>query len=263
MSQLQRYISDELTHLVGRGCLSDLDRQFEILLKILKGGWLTHPPHHPCRAGNLRIQDDGQMSANAMYSPDVVCFCDIPRHELWFHAKKYGRCGLSFKKQFLVGKGASPVFYIAKNSVVSMPADLSDEARMDEASMRILSEGSAALMDIEYRGSAFDKQAPLIRQLFETLQTSALSERRFEEAERFVHIARFQYFQVFAFMKFFDASKSDDDPENYYMEREWRVLGNLQFSLADVACIMIPGSYCNRLRAELVDYCGEVAFIDA
>jgi hypothetical protein len=263
MPSLQRYISDELTHFVGRGCLPDIDRQFEILIKILKGGWLTHPPHDPKVSGNLRIEDESLISENAMYSPDAVCFCDIPRHDLWFHAQKYGRCGLSFKKQFLVGKGASPVFYIAKNSSVSMPADLSDNSRMEDASRRIPVEGAAALMDVETRGAAFDKQALLIRQLLEDLQVAALKAEMFSEASRFTHIARFQYFQVFAFMKFFDASKPEDDPENYYMEREWRVLGNLQFSLADVACVMIPGAYCRRLRDELADNCGEVVFIDS
>ena len=44
MTGEQRYISNELTHLVGRG-LKSYEGQYNILIKILKEGYITYPPH--------------------------------------------------------------------------------------------------------------------------------------------------------------------------------------------------------------------------
>src|ERR1035437_3915934 len=46
-----------------------------------------------------------------------ACFCDIPEEALQRHTSVYGRFGLAFKKDFLVARGANPVFYVAKGSV--------------------------------------------------------------------------------------------------------------------------------------------------
>src|SRR2546425_193273 len=45
MAKVQRYVSDELTHFVGRG--REPASQYELLIRILTSGWLTHPPHTP------------------------------------------------------------------------------------------------------------------------------------------------------------------------------------------------------------------------
>ena len=49
----------------------------------------------------------------------MVCFCDIPDSDLAIHVNKYSRFGLAFKKEFLIAKGACPVFYVANESPVS------------------------------------------------------------------------------------------------------------------------------------------------
>jgi len=41
-------------------------------------------------------------------------------------------------------------------------------------------------------------------------------------------------------MKVFDHSLNEDDVGNYYMEREWRTLNNVHFSLQDVKRIIMP-----------------------
>jgi hypothetical protein len=44
MTHSQRYVSSELSHFVGKGLPED--DQYNLLVnKILKPGWLTHPPH--------------------------------------------------------------------------------------------------------------------------------------------------------------------------------------------------------------------------
>jgi hypothetical protein len=123
MSQ-QRYVSEELTHFVGRG--SSEEEQYSVLVdKILKTGWLLANP------SVFSVSEAEEILARksaVVYSPQpsapsedmmhhlVVCFCDIPITDLEIHMRKYSRFGLSFLKPFLVEKGANPVLYIANNS---------------------------------------------------------------------------------------------------------------------------------------------------
>ena len=58
------------------------------------------------------------------------------------------------------------------------------------------------------------------------------------------------------------AKRHFDDDANYYMEREWRVGGNISFQLGDVARVFFPSSYAVRFRADLPTYIGQITFID-
>ena len=60
----------------------------------------------------------------------------------------------------------------------------------------------------------------------------------------------------------FDSGKTDADLENYYMEREWRVLGAVRFDLDDVFRVILPKAYAKRFRADLPKYSGQVTFAD-
>ncbi|WDT79667.1 MAG: hypothetical protein MPW14_21460 [Candidatus Manganitrophus sp.] len=46
------------------------------------------------------------------------------------------------------------------------------------------------------------------------------------------------------------------------MEREWRILGNLHFTLQDIRRIILPESYAPRLREELPKYIGQITFVE-
>ncbi len=70
MCPVQRYVSPELTHFVGQGLPED--EQYSLAVKILKSGWLTHPPHNPNVSGNLQVRLDARISDNEMYSAEVV-----------------------------------------------------------------------------------------------------------------------------------------------------------------------------------------------
>ena len=39
------------------------------------------------------------------------------------------------------------------------------------------------------------------------------------------------------------------------MEREWRIVGNLNFSIDDVKRILIPESFVKEIRKDFHDYC--------
>lgn len=74
-NKAQRYISDKLVHLVGRG--KNAEEQYTILLKILKMRAVTHPPHEPNSTSMLTVRMSAKHSRNEMYNPDMICFCDI------------------------------------------------------------------------------------------------------------------------------------------------------------------------------------------
>ena len=47
---------------------------------------------------------------------------------------------------------------------------------------------------------------------------------------------------------------------HFYMEREWRVLGDVRFSALDVERVVLPREFANRLRSDLPHYNGQVSF---
>ena len=117
---MQRYVSSELSHFVGRS-FKTKEEKYGLLKNILDSGWLTHPPHTPNISGNLIVDSKAKLSENEMFNPQVVCFCDIPVADLEIHCRKYSRFGLTFDKDKLIGKGASPVHYIPESAQVEVP----------------------------------------------------------------------------------------------------------------------------------------------
>jgi hypothetical protein len=64
--------------------------------------------------------------------------------------------------------------------------------------------------------------------------------------------------QFYSFVKFFDTTKSDSHTKNYYMEREWRVPGRLDFSIGKVHRIILPKDFSTRLEADVPSYNGKI-----
>jgi hypothetical protein len=82
-----------------------------------------------------------------------------------------------------------------------------------------------------------------------------------DDVSRIRDIRNFLYFHVFAFLQPFDASTADTDAGNYYMEREWRVLGNVDFAAEDVYRVFLPEEYARRFRDDLPEYAGQLTFV--
>lgn len=261
----QRYVSKELTHFVGRN-LSEEEDQYSVLVNgILKGGWLRHDPRSP--HGPVEILESGGVSLSIapndpdippgeLYRPQVVCFCDIPVSDLEIHMRKYSRFGLSFLKPFLVEKGASPAFYIAENSkALKMFVGKEDEPIPGMAFPRNL---------------MFTHNIREYNDLFWDLllgdppkHDNGLLVPHPKEHQKLSTFQSFLNVYIFSFLKFFDDSTSDEDPENFYMEREWRVLGDIPFELEDVYRVILPRSYAERLREDMPDYTGQVTFVES
>jgi len=142
-----------------------------------------------------------------------VCFCDIPFGDLNIHIQKYSEFGFAFRKSFLVERGASPVFYLAKNATV--PGSYSD----------------AQL------GPHFLEMIGRLHDLVDSADT--------REA---IDLNVFLSHQLLGYLKPFGSRNADDNSDNYYMEREWRIIGGVRFAIEDVCRIIIPRSHAQPLR---------------
>lgn len=255
----QRYVSSELTHFVGKGLAEE--QQYQLFLKILKEGWITHPPHNPNISGNLSVNTSSQMSSNEMYSPQIVCFCDIPIADLGIHVGKYSPFALSLSKDFIVQQGGCPVFYLPKQASVRVLKELSPEE-----TMRLPQEGGAdALFKSIGKGQYFDrmtKEYSALMQMFRSMiMQNSQSPGVPEEHRRLMELESFISFHIFSYIKFYDHSCEEDHDDNYYLEREWRVIGNVKFDLNDIKTVFMPKKYSQRFRADCPSYESQVIFV--
>ena len=84
-----------------------------------------------------------------------------------------------------------------------------------------------------------------------------------EPTNAFKAFCQFVFCNLLGFVKCFDSSLPDDDPNNYYMEREWRVAGNVSFTLKDIHRVIFPRAYAERFRIDVPEYVGQIHFADA
>ncbi len=241
---MQRYISSELTHFVGKG-LSE-DTQYQLLVKIISRGFLSHPPHSRNVTGNLIVNPSAKMSENEMYNPQVVCFFFILVDDLPLHMGKYGRFGLAFEKKFIVSKGGRPVLYLPTTSRMTRNRRLSVTETLD----RLQAGKDPVVAENLEMGKYFDE---MFQEYHALIQQSSDAQG---ELKLYLSLAR----HIFSFIKFFDPSLPDDDPKNFYFEREWRVIGNLDFTVTDVVRVLLPQEFSERFRDEVPRYIGQLIF---
>jgi hypothetical protein len=68
--------------------------------------------------------------------------------------------------------------------------------------------------------------------------------------------------QIWSFLKFFDPALEENDKDNYYYEREWRVLGNIAFAIANVTRVVLPRAYLEKFKELLPEFKGPLTFLD-
>lgn len=211
--------------------------------------------------------------------------------------KKYSEFGLAFPKPFLLRKGANPVFYVEPNSyafadgpfVAPEPIldQLHDALISDTLTRGLLFEVTAynivdfiyAILAIlkeieEFKVADRNDQARIqgVRQKIKL--TLNLDEQSCDDLFKILRnndvlqyiVHQFYHFFVsnfFGFMKVFDSKLSEDDMNNYYMEREWRVVGNIHFHINDVERVILPREFASQFRADFPDYSGQIHFSDS
>lgn len=289
----QRYVSSELTHFVGKSLEND-EARYNLLAKIMKSGWLTHPPHDPKQPISGDFVTTRMLTADGLAQRCIVCFCDIPEGDYSIHMSKYGMFGISFSKKFLVAKGANPVFYVANDSILAPGLQIGiytadhNRERVEKASREhrwdrsLLFDASATLLldlvacyGIMIDDSNIMNPTEGTEKFLKEMLTSilALDDERIsrlrdlfrsnEQALVWLNsIKHFLFVYVLGFIKGFDSTLSDNDPNNFYMEREWRVLGNVQFTLDNIERVILPREYTQRFCQDFPNYIGQVSFTE-
>lgn len=242
----QRYVSPILYHFVGRSADND-DRIFEILLKILEQKVLKFDPNNNLPNSVKTFQDDALKSLGEISNIPAVCFCDIPFTELDIHTNKYSRVGLGFKKDSLLKKGVRPVWYIPKD-------------------------GYSTIVTTEKVGDRFPKDLKQILGITSTIITKLwedvddiISEKNIlsndPEVQKCLSDLNSSHLFLLAeiawFFKFYDSSLPDDDPNNYYFEREWRkVNADLEFEHKEIEEVLLPS---DEFKEQLIEKYPELA----
>jgi len=215
-----QYVSDELFHFVGRH-ESKPEKQFELLTKILSNGALLSSRQSKTSGG---IASQEKIISGELTKIAAICFCDIPRSLLDIHTKKYSKFGLSFTKRFLSSRGAKPVSYIPLKS----QATKGKGTRGEEIPKRLRQVINGL---IQLKGSKAKPGSNLASQW------------------------EFLTDEFYYFIKMFDEDLPQDHLKNYYMEREWRLVGGptraqLNFSLDNVHAVMVPKGFRHKLLSE-------------
>jgi len=264
----QSYVSDELTHFVGAAKrlpdgTPDNAERYALFLKILgdkfddrtpRRGWLQ-ASHREEFGPGFTMRTDGQErpSTNEAIKCTMLCFCDIPPSQLKIHVQKYSSFGIAFSKQFLRRQGATPVYYVPRNasnrSVGIGPQTVAE--RFDglwTELQRVRFDLDEYVTQID-GATAFLSSAPNTPRGHRLLRRFSALHAELEEL-------------IFARMKFFTEGLLENDRENFYMEREWRLHDGLAFSLDNVARIFLPPDYRQQFQEDIPDYTGPVFSVE-
>ncbi len=236
------YASSELFHFVGRSNPTNDAKNYEILSSVLTGGCVSHPPHENSWGKERYTSDvDGDLLTESLIMPDVTCYADIPLNSLGIHLKKYGKFGVSFPRNLLAKYGARPVTYIPLR-------------RDDWASPY----GVTMLRDVEAIFKGYKKHLrQSLRPVNESKKRTLKSEPK--SADEAIEAVCDVFEKDFlAFLKPFNSHLRENDPDNYYMEREWRKFGNLKFEVNDVSRVVVGRDFVERLLRDFPQFSDRV-----
>ncbi|WP_178123542.1 abortive infection system antitoxin AbiGi family protein [Pseudomonas sp. JG-B] len=220
------YTSDALYHFVGRGSLGDDEKTFRILLNVLEGRCVSHPPHQVgWGVESLTISPEFSIIGDKLVAPNIVCFCDIPLQSMEIHHSKYGRFGVGIDRSYLAQHGCRPVMYFPY-----APSD------WGKAYGRCLIEDIEATYRALYRVADEEDVEEYSRSMGEVPEHALMSciEGAFSK-------------DFLAFVKAYDYTLPKEHADCFYMEREWRRIGNVMFTEESLRKVVVPLVFRDRL----------------
>lgn len=196
----QRYVSNELSHFVGRS-LTDPEARYQLLMQILnEGRLLARPPPTDPDASGYSINKAVNFSSGERYGSMVhVCFCDIPEQDLSYTRRQSTAALASrFRSRSLLN-GVRILSSISRDSLRSSTWRL------------VLSTSTTT--------SVTDRIQQVLRERG-TRETSPGSREWCDATDQLAsYVLSFCEGSMLLFIKWFDADIADDDLENVYMER--------------------------------------------
>lgn len=232
------YVSDELFHFVGRDDPTADAHNWSILSKILRSKCVSHPPHRS-DWGDTRytLNFNKRLADGDFIVPCITCYCDVPFGSLGVHCAKYGRFGLALHRDVLIKYGARPVTYVPMHP-----------------NQRVSPFGATLLDDIQQVFRYLHNHVSFDPVLANTPRERTICASPTTPAEAICATDSIFSKDIVAFIKPFDASLSPDDPNNYYMEREWRKFGNMCFNATDVSRVIVAAGFGERARQQFPEY---------
>jgi abortive phage resistance protein AbiGi (putative antitoxin) len=216
------YVTDDLVHFVGARAPGDDARNWNVLKTIVRNCEILAGGEHPRGATVLRRNLGERLSSNTRYLPAVTCFADIPHDQLEVHTRKYGRFGIALPKSLLIPQGVRAVFYLPRRA------------------------GSGVMATQPTVEEEWDELAPLV----ERSVIPMFGGHTAAEPGDQMRIDEWIEFGVLAFVKFFDDRLEREDPENFYMEREWRSVSGIEFKQDDVAALFVASGWQREAAQE-------------
>lgn len=268
---MSNYTSNLLCHFVGRSKPTD-DERFELLKTIIAGGKIIANINNPDNPESyFQMGSQCEHVGEVFGKCDCVCFCDIPNESLSIHTNKYSKFGIGFKKTFIAEQGARPVMYVPQNYNIVERCDSGESGKSStprepnnyfpyllnlSVSLPIFSTLSLSLLNLK---SVENLLMSSVTGSGLNLFDINIKKQFFDgKAHSLFYCLTQAWSNQMAYIKLFDASLPDNHPDNYYMEREWRSIGNISFTLEDIDTIYLPNAdYIQQFQDAFQTYNGK------
>ena len=267
MFYVNTYVSNLLCHFVGRSKPSD-DEKFQLLLLIIKEGKLLcslEPSGTPRTLMSPTYA--GEHVGEVLERCDCVCFCDIPDESLGIHTNKYSKFGMGFDKSFITKCGARPVMYVPQNAKMPVEPGIDFPDTPMEYYLQLFRQSVSMNSLLSLLNQSYDFKSLLSvlmsknKSLIDALKLlDATFYQKFinGKTHQMLFHEQMAWQTQFQYIKVFDETLPDDDPDNYYMEREWRCTHNIQFQLSDIKKIYLKNKkYIDVFSKCFPEYEGE------
>lgn len=225
------YVSDDLVHFVGFHDPENHARNWQTLETIVSSGEVL-AGGHPAGATILTRNLAEPLSKNKRYEPSMACFADIPEGQLSIHVGKYSCFGLALPKAKLLPQGMRPLLYVPYGA---SPGVMAQRPTIEED---------------------WDEITQLLEQhVLATFGGHTAAAVGSHEAMR---IDEWIEFGTLAYIKFFDPTLAPTDPDNFYMEREWRSHSGVNFNEADITALYVEAGWAATAEQRFPGLAGRI-----